>query len=488
MQVKLRKILHLGLALMFFSTLWLLFEGDSVTFHEVTTASTLTRTLAAVTDYSPPVNDKIPLLQPPALIYRNSSTNGIVKSKVSETESTVLSRTIEMNTPSSSPTKGYAVAVSFWDQQTFSTGNLLSLQCWATHVGMLVPEPFMIESRFKAPLEAKYQNTKEDMFRLSDLYNLSYWNAMSKKWGFAPLATWEQFLNDAPRHVILVDLKPFTRKECSLSSLEENYLLFFKQKGFDIVRRVCFEPKPRIRLSVEEFTHQVFQSYLPSSVIVVFQEWSLHTTNSIITFDTIHCPYGWGGFAVIEPSNGIKQNMNKYISRHLDGGNYITVLVRLEWLIMNHITQLKERVRTCLQKTMNYTRSIQFQTGVQSVFLGTDVGKYGSRSLQELHYIDHKFIHDQVESFIKSLYGNSSSLGVWEETFERITNNSNAGYIGFLQKVISARGKCILLVGNGTFHKHALALYKALHRGHLCFAVVNTVCNLSEHEGLSLLA
>lgn len=172
MPLKLRKILHLVLALVFFSTLWLLFEGDSVTFHDVTTASTLTRMLAAVTDYSLPVNDKIPLLQPPALIYRNSSTNG------SKTESTVLSRTIEMNTPSSSPTKGYAVAVSFWDQQTFSTGCLLSLQCWATHVGMLVPEPFMIESRFKAPLEAKYQNTKEDMFRLSDLYNLSYWNAM----------------------------------------------------------------------------------------------------------------------------------------------------------------------------------------------------------------------------------------------------------------------------------------------------------------------
>ena len=239
---------------------------------------------------------------------------------------------------------------------------------------------------------------------------------------------------------------------------------------------------------MKEFTRQVFQSYSPSSVIVVFQEWSFHTTNSIITFDTIRCPNGWGGFAVIEPSNRIKHDMNKYISRHLDGGNYITVLVRLEWLISNHINELKERILACLQKTMNYIRSIQSQTGVQSVFLGTDVGKYGSRSLQELRYIDHNFIHDQVEGFVKFLYGNSSSLGLWEETFESITNNNNAGYIGFLQKVIGAKGKCILLVGNGSFHKHALVLYKALHRGRLCYAAVNSVCNLNQHEGLSLLA
>lgn len=482
MQVKLCKMLRLLLALVLFSTLWLLFQGSNVTFHGLATASTPSRTLVTVTDYIVPVNDKIPLLQPPALIYSNGPTNQ------SNTESTVLSRTTETSTPGSLPTRGYALAVSFWDQQTFSTGNLLGLQCWAAHVGMLVPEPFMIESRFKTPLEAKYQNSEEAMLRLSDLYNLSYWNAMSKKWGFAPLATWEQFLNDAPRHVILVDLKPFTRKECSLSSLEENYLQFFRRKGFDIVRRVCFEARSRSRLSVKEFTRQVFQSYSPSSVIVVFQEWSFHTTNSIITFDTIRCPYGWGGFAVIEPSNRIKQDMNEYISRHLDGGNYITVLVRLEWLINNHMNELKERVLACLQKTMNYIHSIQSQTGVQSVFLGTDVGKYGSRSLQELRYIDHNFIHDQVEGFVKSLYGNSSSLGLWEETFENITNNNNAGYIGFLQKVIGAKGKCILLVGNGSFHKHALVLYKALHRGHLCYAVVNTVCNLNQHEGLSLLA
>ena len=214
MQVKLCKMLRLLLALVFFSTLWLLFQGSNVTFHGLATASTPSRTLVTVTDYIVPVNDKIPLLQPPALIYSNGPTNQ------SNTESTVLSRTTETSTPGSLPTRGYALAVSFWDQQTFSTGNLLGLQCWAAHVGMLVPEPFMIESRFKTPLEAKYQNSEEAMLRLSDLYNLSYWNAMSKKWGFAPLATWEQFLNDAPRHVILVDLKPFTRKECSLSSLE----------------------------------------------------------------------------------------------------------------------------------------------------------------------------------------------------------------------------------------------------------------------------
>ena len=474
---------------------------------------------AIVTDYAPSTTERTLLIQPPNIQIYSISTgsknlnksriqNILLKAITNLTQETSQGQSVTSSNEVPTLTqiylaadekralslhtalqkeKGYVVAASFWDQQTFSMSNILSLQCWAAHVDMLVPEPFMIESRFKAPLEGKYQGYKEAMLKLSDLYNLRYWNDVSKKLGYAPLVAWQQFLDDAPRQVILVDLMPFTRKECSLTSLKENYMHFLNQNRFEIVRSVCLEPKLGNRISVEEFTRLVFQNYSSIGVTVIVQEWSFHTTDSITDLGEIHCPASYGfGFAAVEPSYRVMQDVNKYVTDHLSDGNYNTVLVRLEWLISGHISMLKESVPACLQKTMKYVRSMQYHTGVQSTFLGVDVGKFGSKSLQELRYIDHSFIHEQVEAFIKSLYGSSSSLDLLEQTFQNATKTDNAGYIGFLQKVIGTRGKCILLVGNGTFHKHALVMYRDLHRGHLCYAVINTACHLERHEGLTL--
>ena len=60
------------------------------------------------------------------------------------------------------PLNSYILAVNFWDQQISGLRNLLSLQCWAAHLGqnVKVVEPFVIGSKFGAlPLDGSRQTT-----------------------------------------------------------------------------------------------------------------------------------------------------------------------------------------------------------------------------------------------------------------------------------------------------------------------------------------
>ena len=101
---------------------------------------------------------------------------------------------------------GYILELHASDQLTGGGMNLLSLQCLAGRLGKAVlVEPFEVHGTFGVQLSGdEVDFARDNNVRLSDIYNMEQWNAYTDKRGYRRLASWEDFLQYAPRDVILV--------------------------------------------------------------------------------------------------------------------------------------------------------------------------------------------------------------------------------------------------------------------------------------------
>ena len=377
-------------------------------------------------------------------------------------------------------TTGYVIGVSFWDQQTSSMANIMSLQCWAGHHDMVVTEPFMIDSKFGAPLTAEAMKHNDTMVRLGRLYDLDHWNEYSKKRGYAPMVEWKEFLHQAPRDVVIVKLN--AHKSCSSEALILPY-------GFKAIKELCikhtFHQTPT---SMDTFLAQVFGDFSSSNVTVMFSDWSRSMINVFVDLNSVGCPVTHTHLDAISPSKEVNDSAEAYIENQFGGGEFNAVMLRLEWIVSSGSQEkAKEAVSSCLHKTVRRLEVMMNYTGVKSTFVAVDSGKYGSKTSYKLNS---DFVLEQIQVFLKTVYGNSSSLQHWESTFEEISKSTSPGYIGYLQKVIATRAECVLLTGSSTgmFHKHALNMYKQLHRGtnDVCYATANMQCRVDASRGVAL--
>ena len=370
--------------------------------------------------------------------------------------------------------RGYVVGVSFWDQQTFSTGGIASLQCWAGSKEMLVAEPYMIASFFHAPIEEQYLLSTETKMSLSDMYKLEVWNEGTR--GGAPLVRWADFLREAPRSVVLVDLKPRHRQECFLDVMKRDYSKFLSENDFTIVREVCFKKKES-RLSLKQFEAKLFASLSPDSVTVIFNEWSYLTAGSIVQLG--NCAIGRTLPHLIYPSERALNDTERYIQTYMNGSrSYMALMVRSEWVFMNTGSRQAEQiVSECFAKTLPYWNQTVYAMGLNHTFVTLDIGKYGSKTDPKL--ISSPLINLATD-LLRTVHHNSSlSFSDWEHTFEEASNSTNCGYIGFLQKLVATRAKCLFLIGSGSYQEHALSMYRTLHaRKDHCFITTNTKCDV----------
>ena len=377
--------------------------------------------------------------------------------------------------------RGHVIAVTFWDQQTYSVGRLLSLQCWASYYNMVVVEPFMIDSKFGAPLTAEAMKHKETMVRLGKLYDLEHWNEYSKKKGYAPIVEWKEFLHQAPRNVTIVKIYHSFYFGTSLQVQREDYSRVLNPHGFQVVRELQYGSHEKKR-SMDNFATHVFGNNSPSDVTIIFSDWS-RLINKIVDLNKVRCEATHSDFDAISPSKEVSESAKAYIDNQFGGGEYNAVMLRLEWMVSSG--SKAKSISSCLNQTIKYLDAVKNFTGIKSTFVAVDVGKYGSKTSMSLNS---KSMLELVQVFLRTLYGYSSSLQHWEQTFEEISEDTTPGYIGYLQKVIATRAKCMLLIGGGTFQEHALKMYRELHRGanDACYAVAKVHCTVEISEGLVL--
>ena len=98
------------------------------------------------------------------------------------------------------------------------------------------------------------------------------------------------------------------------------------------------------------------------------------------------------------------------------------------------------------------------------VFLAMDCGKHGSFrfSLKSKIY---NLMSNSTKELYGRLYGNSSTLEDWEESFDSVSSFASIGYMAMLQKHLAASGTCLITAGGGSFQNTTRDLYRKYHTG-----------------------
>ena len=369
---------------------------------------------------------------------------------------------------------GFTLALSFHDQQTWAFGNLLSLQNWAASLNLTVLQPFLVSTNLGVPLRGKELQSQSTL-PLSALYDMDYWNNDGKQKGYSLAVPWNCFLRRAPRRLVLVHTDVVVRT-CETEQLRSRAQYLTGLPGFIVTREFCLAKvtTPTKRLSVDEFNRKILGNVSAREATVVFSEWSQNTVGSLLDLDTAHVPMALSRTLPLRPSYTITRDADNYISRFLHDGHFVAVLFRSEWLTMySSLPVFNETLRRCLAKTLDYIQSAKEKTSSEAVFLGLDVGKYGSATIEQEK-------GDLArEMFDKTLLPSTQfqSFSAWEQSFESVSQYSVPGYVALLQRTVAVRANCLLLMGSGSFLKQALEQYMARHRLKRCYLETDGKCN-----------
>ena len=241
---------------------------------------------------------------------------------------------------------GYVLATHFSDQITSASGNIFSLQCWASTISnnMKVVEPFIrLGSFFGYSLRDGVTNnhtSDNDSVRLSDVYDMASWERESSKRGFAPLISWENFLKQAPRNLIVVGTKEKYRYQLSWGTFRALSESFAEKFSFKIVRIVNYQVK---LYSSEEFRSTVYGNYTPNQTVVLFRKWGGIVSSAVVRYRigisdmNERCK----SIATLDHqlSSSIALDAQRYQEKYFPQGNshsYISIMFRMERVAWNH--------------------------------------------------------------------------------------------------------------------------------------------------------
>ena len=394
---------------------------------------------------------------------------------------------------------GYVMALHYSDQMTGSTINLGSLQCWANSLGpsVSVVEPFSRRSWLglddQHRIRMNGSGEKEISVTLSDIYDMDKWRKFTaSRGGYAPFTSWNHFLENAPRKVIIVELECINHQKCMACGDErtEDLLrtieVFQGRYGFEVVRKVCY---PLKMMKNGEFRKLVYKNYAPSEVVVVFNWWGAITTSiskyRIPISDLARCnkcDECEGNEIVQTPlSSRIKNDAYAYTKKYMPTATkYISVMVRLEFFFIDkHYfkgqsnQQIVNTLETLYQKIAAAVDRCKAKHNITDLFLTLDCRKQGSDIFSKKDKTAAvALLSDSIVSLYKKLYGNSSTLEEWDESFYSVSSFRNEGYIAMLQKYLAASGDCLITAGGGTFQETARTMYTQYHSENRCIEII----------------
>ena len=172
---------------------------------------------------------------------------------------------------------GFVLAIHFWDQQTFSIGNILGLQGWAAWLGVHTVEPFLVRTKFGVPLgdtDAFHSSGTVSYLKMSDVYDIDDWNVASSKLHFKvnPLMPWDYFLKTASKNVIYVEV--ITMGSCSGRQDIASYNKTLAKLGFKLLGSHCVAFSHTKLYTLDDIKTKVYGDLSPHEVTVVFNIWS----------------------------------------------------------------------------------------------------------------------------------------------------------------------------------------------------------------------
>ena len=360
---------------------------------------------------------------------------------------------------------GYLLTLKYTDQLTAAPPNIASLMCVAGEWGSLrVVEPFLVQARFGL-------NANKEELKFSDVYNPIWWEhyVTSKNYTTSGLVPYETFIKDAPPKVILVQYF----HPCGDKRILEMTSEFCKSNRFELVRKVCLTYENKKMLTLAELKGKIYSHFKPTEVTVLFElygglinEEYTEQERFRIFVNNEKCArhYIYDG---PEPSEQAYSDANVYIQNYLKGNtSYISLMVRIEYLMIHNKCYSRECVRRCLNTVVNKWREVKQRTGLTTTFLAIDVGKYGSDGFQ--NSVRKNATKEPVEEFFSIIFNNRTSPEEWEESFSTVGfgRKKTAGYIGLMQKIIATKGEVLIQAGNkagSTYQMIALVMFRKTH-------------------------
>ena len=392
--------------------------------------------------------------------------------------------------PTTAPTRGYVLAVNYYEQQNMGSRNLFQLQCWAELLGLAVVKPVMKDSFLLTPLDEHQQQT---FLKFEDSFDFVEWSEQTAISHFSPLVEWSDFLSTAPRNVILVSYnypsvsvlkvrqkagEPAVQNHvgdryksgCGSKWPTSPQLAFLSSNNFRVVRKVCFNFYFGDQLMIDEFNSHLLGDLQANNVTVIMDLWrGLGTGQRVLIKDTCSTTYPIN--ERMELSSQLLSDASRYIEVNLGRRPFIAVMGRLEMTLLT-IHKKEPILPYCLREIISELSLFKEDSGINTTFLSIDIGRYGSKKWRTSMDPDLK---RDFSRLVQNIYGPSTSVRSWERTFEEIAVTRDAGYIGLLQKAIVSQAKCVLFVGGGAFQRHALHLYRKVHqvKEKQCLRVVN---------------
>ena len=374
---------------------------------------------------------------------------------------------------------GYVLELHSSDQLTSGALNVLCLQCLASriHSKVKLVEPFLVYTVYGAFLESgdKESLARENNVRLSDIIDINDWKRLTQQRQYAEMATWEDFLENAPRHVILVQ-NQFSL--CNPQSLEKKFSPFFELFQFKVVRLACLQFEKRGALTLTQFNQVVYGNYNPTAVTVIFDRFpgigdTVYRYTTTVT--GTDCKKGkMTAYSYFKPSARVITDAKAFTERYMGGrNNYVSVMFRSE-LAMMSLRYNTSLIRSkCLVRAVDEWKSMKSKFRLNITYFTNDL------------FVTGKVSPPLIGNLTQMLYGNERYFDEWEKGFEEVAglNNSRGatGYITIFQKVVAIQARCLVLIGGGSFQANALNWYNMFHteKDSRCYARWDSYCHRS---------
>ena len=376
--------------------------------------------------------------------------------------------------------QGYLLALHYSDQMTGSTVNLVDFQCWAKHEtkhsNVVVVEPFIVQSWYGTSMKIGEEGTKQNAIRVSDIFDFDVWRQFTvEQKGYVPIVSWEHFLSNAPRDLIIASQPPL--QDCDMEALAKQVTPFAEEHSFKIVRKACFYFHKSGLLTSEQFYSNLYGDYSPENVTVLFDRWGGINRGGdpwTMGIRDSPCQRQWDDAKFVsKKSKTISGDVERYIATHLNGSrNYVSVNIRFQFYYANHnlnsasLEKKSTELESLIQCVVAEWRSLKEKHPIQNTLITTDYGKHGSKTLQPEN--NELSLEEKVKELFNSIYGTPTSWDRMEEEFKAIASIKIPGYIAIMQQELVAQAEYLILAGGGgrsKFQQQTKHVFTTYHSG-----------------------
>ena len=390
---------------------------------------------------------------------------------------------------------GYIVTLGFSGQQASAMQALVSQLCWVGSFGlpMYVVEPFIRNNTVGCIL-----NRGESRF--SEYFDLHKFSEASTREGYAELASWDDFVKNAPRRTILIRMdginstgirSPTQVVHTARKRTNGCYVLpltyptypttfpYFSELMEDFcITEVINAPFDFFSYKIftaEEMYNVIFKKWKPEEVTLVISLWRGPWYVPNPKLENPHsCRHSRGKRLRdrFYPSLQLLKHAEKYESTFLKPRNSLAVMMRMEHVVYQ-ILKLKKgkglSPDVCLQKLTDTVKSIRKRFFTSKAFVTADIGSYKSASWDKLLPMysassNETQLMETVKRTVCALSNHEWTFDEWEKSFVQATDGMDSpAYIAALQRTIASRADCLVLLGGGDFQKLALETYIQNH-------------------------